>query len=153
IATKAASIEQVSYGRLYSPDKKLSRTLASQSLFTDASGIPSSIFSLGGMPGVTGSRDVGITAALSFMDFYIPHNSLFSGDFNRRMRLFIEMRDGIVNLGLPSDITELCIKHIGMAFGTDDPKVTEEQVKIFMSEGGSLARMYTTNPDYRKTES
>lgn len=149
----AATVEQVGYGRQYSADRQMSRTQTARSgLITDASGIPSSLFGLGGMPGVSGSVDTVATAALSYMDSYISANSIFSGNFQRRMNLFRQAKENIISLGLPDDIASLCVSHLGMAFGSGDIKNLEKEVAAFVAEGGKLVRMYTTNPDLRKTQ-
>lgn len=149
----AASVQQVGYARQYSASELMSRTEAANTgLITDAAGIPSSLFAIGGMPPVSGAVDVVTGASLSMMDNYIPHNSIYADNFELRLEVFRQAKHRIELLNLPRDIERLVIAHIGMAFGTEKPAVIEKQIKAFMAEGGSLVRMYTTNPDFRKTD-
>lgn len=151
--TYAAAFRELAYARRYSPDTKMSRTDAAiNGLFNTTSGIPSSVFGLGGMPPVTSSPDVLATAALSYMDCYITHNNIYAGDPERQIALFLETKEKIQQLGLPSDIEELVIAHVGLSVGSEDPEEIARTVQMFQDAGGSLVRVYTTNTDYRVPE-
>jgi len=147
-STQTAATSQLGYARQYSP-KTMSRTDAAiNGLFVTTAGLPSSLFSIGAMPPVSGSPDVLATAALSFMDAIAPRNGIFV-NFDRRLRLFQESQEQIQKLGLPKDIEKLVIGHIGVAVGVEDTKKTEEEVKALWEAGCTLLRYYTTNPDHR----
>jgi XTP/dITP diphosphohydrolase len=152
-ASEAAAFKQLAYARRFSPEGKMSRTeSANRGLFSTASGIPSSIFGLGGMPPVTSSPDVLATAALSYMDCYITHNSIYAGYPERQIALFLEAKEKVQKLGLPKDIEELVIAHIGISVGSENPEEITRTVQMFLDAGGSLVRVYTTNTDYRVPE-
>ncbi|OGG02151.1 hypothetical protein A2W14_06490, partial [Candidatus Gottesmanbacteria bacterium RBG_16_37_8] len=141
-----AATNQLGYVRQYSDREDLSRKIAAnKGLILTSTGIPSSLYALGGMPPVTGWKDVLTTAALSFMDSYVPHNSIFVNK-ELRLQLFISARDAILELGLPSDIEQLVIAHLGISVGTEDYHDLAEFVNKAAREGCSLWRVYTTNP-------
>lgn len=138
----AIAIKELGYKRL-SHAGVLSRKEASLkgTILLGPDGVPSSLFALGGMPPVTGSRDVLVTAALSYMRSWIPHNGVFAGNFDRQLALFTQSKDQIQSLGLPKDIEDICIKQIGITFGSEKPEVIAEQVRRYKEAGGHAARI------------
>lgn len=152
-----AALEELGYTRVYSGEKVLSRTRAANTgLIINSEGapnslrrLPHSIFGLGGMPPVTGWRDVLSTAALSFMDCYIPRNSIYAGNTARQIRLFQSAKGVIEGLDLPVDITRMVLDHIGISLGCDDPQKIKAIVREMSQAGCRLFRIYTTNPDQR----
>lgn len=152
-----AALEELGYTRNFSRDKVLSRSSAANTgLIINSQGspnslrrLPHSIFALGGMPPVTGWRDVLATAALSYMDCYIPRNSIYAGNPDRQIRLFQSAKEVIEGLSLPKDITRMVLDHIGISLGCDDPQKIEELVREISQAGCRLFRIYTTNPDQR----
>lgn len=143
-----AAVSELGYAR-ESSDNMMSRTRsANLGLFLRSTGIPSSIFSLGGMPPVSGWKDVITTSALSFMRSYITRNSIFAGNDNRQERLFISAKEDIQMLGLPKDIEDLVIAQIGISVGCENPKLIANYVRhMYEKEGLRSARIYTTNAD------
>lgn len=147
-----AASREVGYARMYTDDYMSRTKSANSGLILNSTGIPSSLFSLGGMPPVTGWADVLVTAALSYMRCYIPRNSVFAGNLNRQLKLFNQAKDTISSLKLPIDIYELILKQIGIAVGVESPKELAETTKKILKSGCSLMRIYTTNPDPRVIE-
>lgn len=147
-----AATRELGYSRM-SSERYMSRTLsANRGLILNSTGFPSSLFALGGMPPVTGWRDVIVTAALSYMRSYIPRNSVFAGNLERQLKLFSQAKEIIESLGLPADITKLVLKQIGIAVGVENPKVIAQIAKKIFKAGCSSIRVYTTNPDPRVIE-
>jgi XTP/dITP diphosphohydrolase len=147
-----AASRELGYARM-SSDEYMSRTIsANRGLILNSVGFPSSLFALGGMPPVTGWRDVIVTAALSYMRSYIPRNSVFAGDLNRQLKLFKQAKVCIESLNLPKDITKLVLKQIGIAVGVEDPRAIAAIAKTIVKHGCTSIRIYTTNPDPRVIE-
>lgn len=143
---------ELGYARM-SSDEYMSRTVsANTGLLLNSAGFPSSLFALGGMPPVTGWRDVIVTAALSYMRSYIPRNSVFAGNLDRQLRLFDQAVKVIESLKLPPDIKKIVIKQIGISVGVENPKAIAEIAEKIMDKGCSSIRIYTTNPDPRVIE-
>lgn len=137
----------LAYGRQYS-NESLSRSGAADNHIINRNGIPTSIFSLGGMPPVTGSRDQVTTAAFSFMRSYISHNSLFV-DFNRRLGLFNESKQ-VINETLPeeenADIKDLVTRQIGVCVSGKHVDDIQNQASQLIDADCRSLRIYTTNP-------
>lgn len=137
----------LAYGRQYS-DESLSRSKAADHHIINRNGIPTSIFSLGGMPPVTGSRDQVTTAAFSFMRSYISHNSLFV-DFNRRLALFNESKQVVedtINEEENTDIKDLVTRQIGVCVSGKHVDEIQDQSEQLINAGCRSLRIYTTNP-------
>lgn len=148
-----ATISELGYARMFS-ERKMSRSASIQKgLLLNATGIPSSIFCLGGMPPTTGWRDVLVTSALSFMRSYIPRNSIYAGNLALQITLFEKAREEICRLELPHDITEIIIKQIGIAVGCEDPEKVAREARKIQQAGCSSIRFYSTNPDRRLVDS
>ncbi|MFA9289335.1 MAG: hypothetical protein ACEQSA_05670 [Weeksellaceae bacterium] len=137
----------LAYRRLYS-DEPMSRTEAAKNHIINRNGIPTSILALGGMPTVTGSRDVVTTAALSFMRSYISHNSVFV-DFDRRLELYQESKTYVDNL-FPeeenADIKRLVNAQIGVCVSGNNIDQIRHEVTQLADKGCRSIRIYTTNP-------
>jgi non-canonical purine NTP pyrophosphatase (RdgB/HAM1 family) len=147
-----AATRELGYARM-SSDRYMSRTKSANiGLLLNTTGVPSSLFALGGMPPVTGWRDVIVTAALSYMRAYIPRNSVFAGNFKRQLRLFEQAKLSIQMLKLPNDIEQVVLKQIGISVGCEDPQGIAKMAKIMQKAGCSSLRIYTTNPDPRTIE-
>lgn len=151
-AGRAVATNEIGYKRL-STDKKVSRKKAGLTGSIIMSGdIPSSIYSLGGMPPVTGSRDVLVESALSYMRSWIPHNGIFASDFDRQLKLFEQARDEINRQTLDDRpkvdrvIKDVCIAQIGVSVGSEDPAKIADQARKLWQVGGKAMRIYTTNP-------
>lgn len=130
-----------------SSERKVSRKKAARvGLLSLQAGLPTMPIALGGMPPTTGSVDSVVTAAVSYMRSWIPHNGIFAGDFERQLKFFKEAKEKILSIGLPEDIAEIVIRHIGLSVGGEDPLVLAEQAKRFKRAGGYAIRIYTTNP-------
>ncbi|MCA9371416.1 hypothetical protein KC726_00815 [Candidatus Woesebacteria bacterium] len=145
--TTVPGFSELAYARQYSKDPR-SRSKAAMEHIINVNGIPTSIFALGGMPPVTGSRDVVTTAALSFMRSYIPHNSLFA-NFDRRLALFKESRQYVENLidaEENKDIQDLCVRQIGVCMSGNDMETITSQAGQLIDAGCRSIRIYTTNP-------
>jgi len=145
--TSVPGFTDLAYTRQYSEESQ-SRTAAAMNHILNRNGAPTSIFALGGMPPVTGSRDVLTTAALSFMRSYIPHNSLFV-DFERRKQMFEECRTYIEEM-IPDeeneDIQKLAIAQIGVCISGKDVEAIAQQTDELLGLGCGSMRIYTTNP-------
>lgn len=152
-ARKVIATKELAYKR-QSHDGRLSRKTSARTgtLLLGPDGVVSSVFALGGMPPVTGSKDVLVTAAMSYMRSWIPRNGVFAGNFERQLRLFKEAKVQIESLELPSDIEKNTIAQIGIAVGCENPQQVADQVKRYKEAGGHAARIYTTNPDSRIVE-
>jgi len=150
---QAITTRELGYKR-QSHDEKLSRKTAATfgTMLLGPDGVPTNLFALGGMPPITGSMDEIVTAAMSYMKSWIPHNGVFAGNFDRQLQLFEQSRDKIKSFGLPKDIEEICIKQVGISVGSDNPEVIADQIRRFKESGGHAARIYTTNPDVRIVE-
>ncbi len=147
-----AASRELGYTRMYS-EEYMSRThSANKGLILNSVGFPSSLFALGGMPPVTGWRDVLITSALSYMRSYIPRNSIFAGDFDRQLKMFDQVKTAIETLNLPNDIHKLVMRQIGIAVGVENPRLMINSVKRMLQHGCTSIRIYTTNPDPRVVE-
>jgi XTP/dITP diphosphohydrolase len=147
-----AANRELGYARM-SSEEYMSRTVsANKGLILNSAGFPSSLFALGGMPPVTGWRDVIVTAALSYMRSYIPRNSVFAGNLERQLKLFDQSRSVIEVLALPKDIQALVLRQIGIAVGVENPKAIAAIAKEIMKHGCTSMRIYTTNPDPRVIE-
>lgn len=146
-ATSVPGFTDIAYTRQYSEESQ-SRTAAAMNHILNRNGIPTSIFALGGMPPVTGSRDVVTTAALSFMRSYIPHNSLFV-DFERRKRMFDECKLYVEDK-IPGeeneDMRKLAVAQIGVCVSGKDIGAIEKQTEELIDSGCGSLRIYTTNP-------
>ncbi|OGG12711.1 hypothetical protein A3D77_03850 [Candidatus Gottesmanbacteria bacterium RIFCSPHIGHO2_02_FULL_39_11] len=149
VVIKTPALRELGIERTTSQHNMSRSDSADNGLFVMVGGVPCSLFSLGGMPPVTGWRDVLTTSALSHMDSYIPHNSIFAGHFEKQLQLFHEACKVIYRLHLPPDIEEMAIKHIGIAVGTEEPDRMRSKVKQIQDAGCSSMRVYTTNPDIR----
>lgn len=147
----AASFGELGYSRRYTDDRILSRRAALKGLYMNSTGVPSSIFGLGGMPPVTGESDVIMTAALLFMRCWIPRNSLFV-DPKRQEDMFINVRDRIQNLGLNSDIEDMVLRQVGVSVGAENPKQVAEYAKRLQDLGCRGIRIYTTSTDMRTVQ-
>ena len=137
----------LAYPRQYAPES-LSRTSAADNHIINRNGIPTSVFSLGGMPPVSGSRDQVTTAAFSFMRSYISHNSLFV-NFDRRLRLFKESKqtvDETISEEENSDIRDLVNRQIGVCVSGKDVQEIHSQTEQLIGAGCRSLRIYTTNP-------
>jgi len=147
IATSVPGFTDLAYARQYS-DESQSRTAAAMHHILNRNGVPTSVFALGGMPPVTGSRDVVTTAALSFMRSYIPHNSLFV-DFDRRKRMFDECKSYVEEM-IPGedneDIRKLAVAQIGVCVSGKDIEAIAHQTDELIDSGCGSLRIYTTNP-------
>jgi hypothetical protein len=111
-----AAFNELGYARQYSPDKIMSRTKARDTgLFLMSSGIPTSLFGLGGMPPVTGWSDVLVTAAIAHSDCYISHNSIYAGGIEHQLKLFEKAKQKIETFDLPDDMYKLALAHIGIS--------------------------------------
>lgn len=150
----AAATREAGYAREFSSsEQNMSRTQSgNKGLLLMSTGIPSSLFALGGMPPVTGWSDVLITAALSYMRSWIPRNSIYAENPNLQLRLFTNARDRIQALELPEDIEKIVIGQIGISVGSEDPKGIGMLARRFQNAGCSAIRIYTTNPDKRTIE-
>jgi XTP/dITP diphosphohydrolase len=147
-----AATREIGYSRI-SSDKKMSRTgSANTGLILTTAGFPSSLFALGGMPPVTGWRDVLVTSAMSYMRSYIPRNSIFAGSLKRQLDLFTASADLIRSFNLPEDIEALVLKQIGISVGCENPQNIVEDLKKMHNVGCTSVRIYTTNPDIRIIE-
>ncbi|QQS43886.1 non-canonical purine NTP pyrophosphatase [Candidatus Roizmanbacteria bacterium] len=137
----------LAYARQYSEESQ-SRTAAAMNHILNRNGVPTSVFALGGMPPVTGSRDVVTTAALSFMRSYIPHNSLFV-DFDRRKKMFDECKTYVEDM-IPGeendDIRKLAVAQIGVCVSGKDIEAIANQTDELIQSGCGSLRIYTTNP-------
>lgn len=130
-----------------SSERKVSRKKAARAgLLSMQAGLPTMPIALGGMPPTTGSVDAIVTAAMSFMRSWIPHNGVFAGDFERQLQLFKEAKEKIISFGLPEDITQVIIRQIGLSVGGEEPGVLFQQARRFKRAGGYAIRIYTTNP-------
>lgn len=141
-----AGLSELGYARI-SSDRQPSRTKASRTgLFLTTSGIPTALFSLGDMPPVSGWRDVLVTSALSYMDSYIPRNSIYVDNVDLQLKLFHEAEAQIKSLLLPGDIEQLCLAHIGISVGCENPNKVALDVKRMFNEGVRSIRVSSTNP-------
>jgi len=146
-STSVPGFPDIAYAR-ESSNRSLSRTKAGDNLIINRNGIPTSILALGGMPPVTGSKDVVTTAATSFMRSYIPHNSLFV-DFDRRKRMFTECKEQVEEsiLGEENeDMRELAVAQIGVCMSGTDMEQIQDQTEQLIEIGCRCVRLYTTNP-------
>lgn len=151
-ATTAIATKELGYKRL-SSEGILSRKQAAKGLLMlGPDGIVSSLYSYGGMPPTTGSRDSIVTASMSFMRSWIPRNGVFAGNFPRQLALFKEAKKKIESFGLPKDIEKQVVTQIGFAVGCDNPKEIARDALAFKKAGGHAVRIYTTNPDMRIVE-
>lgn len=147
----AASFGELGYSRRYTDDRILSRREALKGLYMNSTGVPSSIFGLGGMPPVTGESDVIMTAALFFMRSWIPRNSLFV-DSERQIAMFIEVRDRIQKLDLPTEIEDMALRQIGVSLGAENPKDVSKYARELQELGCRAVRIYTTSTDMRTVQ-
>ena len=146
-ATSVPGFTDLAYARQYSEESR-SRTQAAKNHILNRNGIPTSIFALGGMPPVTGFRDVVTTSALSFMRSYIPHNNLFV-DFDRRKKMFDECKTYVEDM-IPGeendDIRKLAVAQIGVCVSGNDIEAIAHQTEELIDSGCGSLRIYTTNP-------
>lgn len=145
-AQKIVASSELGYVRQSSERKVSRKKAAREGLLSLQAGLPTMPIALGGMPPTTGSVDAVVTAAMSFMRSWIPHNGIFAGDFERQLQFFKEARDKILSLNLPDDIAQVVIRHIGLSVGGESPATLAEQAKKFKRAGGYAIRIYTTNP-------
>lgn len=146
-----AAFNELGYAR-QSSDEIMSRSKsADRGLFVVHGGVPSLMFGLGGMPPVTGWRDVLTTSAMMFSRSWIPRNSLFA-DPERQLKLFRQARDVIKSFNLASDIEEMVLGQIGICVGSENPEAIAQLARQFYNEGCRAIRIYTTNPDSRTVE-
>lgn len=151
-ASTAIATKELGYKRL-SSEGILSRKQAAKGLLMRGpDGVISSLYSYGGMPPTTGSRDSVVTAAMSFMRSWIPRNGVFAGNVERQLQLFKEVKKQILSFSLPKDIEKQVLSQIGIAVGCDNPVAIAKDMKKFKALGGHAARIYTTNPDSRIVE-
>ncbi|HSD98092.1 MAG TPA: non-canonical purine NTP pyrophosphatase [Patescibacteria group bacterium] len=151
-ASTAIATKELGYKRLSSGGILSRKQAAKGLLMRGPDGVVSSLYSYGGMPPTTGSRDSIVTAAMSFMRAWIPRNGVFAGNFARQLQLFKQAKKAIIGFGLPKDIEKQVISQIGIAVGCDNPVSIARDVKKFALLGGHAARIYTTNPDIRIIE-
>lgn len=152
VANSAIATKELGYKRL-SYEGMLSRKQAAKGiLMLGPDKIVSSLYSYGGMPPTTGSRDSIVTAAMSYMRSWISRNGVFAGNFARQLQLFKEAKLKIISYNLPKDIEKQVIAQIGVAVGCENPLEIVKQMKEFQKAGGHAARIYTTNPDTRIVE-
>ncbi len=148
----SAAIQELGIAR-ESADREMSRTKAAhKGLIINVNGTPTSIFALGGMPPVTGWKDVITTSALSFTRSWIPHNSIYAENYDLQLKLFHAAVDDINQLEIPKDINELVIKQIGISVGSENPEKVAAFAKEAYEQGLKAIRIYTTNPDPRTVE-
>lgn len=147
-----AATQELGYIRMYSASKMSRKQPRTKGLILNSAGIPSSLFALGGMPPVTGSRDVLVTAAMSFMRSYIPRNSIFVNNPDLQIKLFKQARERIESYGLPKDIEKIVVAQIGISVGCENPDQIAKDVARMKEAGCSSVRIYTTNTDYRTAE-
>lgn len=149
---KTAATQELGYTRIFS-DREMSRKKPrTKGLILNSVGVPSSLFAIGGMPPVSGFRDVLVTAAMSFMRSDIPRNSIFVKNPDLQIKLFQQAKEAIESYGLPKDIEKIVIAQIGISVGCEDPKQIAKDVLKFKKAGCSSVRIYTTNTDYRTVE-
>lgn len=147
-----AATKELGYSRV-STDRYMSRTTAAQKgLLLNSAGVPTSVFALGGMPPVTGWRDVLVTSAMSYMRSYIPHNSIYAENPALQLKLFEQARTSIEKFELPEDIHEIVMAQIGVSVGCRNPRQIAEDMKQLYDAGCRSFRVYTTNPDPRILE-
>ncbi|MDE2588402.1 MAG: hypothetical protein KGL95_01880, partial [Patescibacteria group bacterium] len=140
-ANVAIATKELGYKRL-SFTGELSRKQAAKGLLMlGPDGVVSSLYSYGGMPPTTGSRDNIVTAAMSYMRCWISRNGVFAGNFQRQLLLFKEAKNKIESFHLPKDIENQVVSQIGTAVGCDNPKKIADQMLLFQKAGGHAARI------------
>lgn len=144
-----AATKELGYARM-SSDEDMSRTEAgTYGLFVKSGGVPTSLFALGGMPPVTGWKDVLVTSAMSYMRSYIPHNSIYADNPQMQLRLFEAARESIYGFELDDDIEDIVLRQIGVSVGCINPKQIAEDMQALYDARCRSFRIYTTNPDSR----
>ncbi len=152
VANVAIATKELGYKRLSSTEYLSRKQAAKGILMRGPDKVVSSLYSYGGMPPTSGSRDSLVTAAMSYMRCWIPRNGVFAGNFSRQLQLFKEAKKQIQSFALPKDIEQQVIAQIGISVGSENPKAIAKNVQIFYKNGGHAARLDTTNPDGRIVE-
>lgn len=151
-ARRAVGTSELGYVRQYSEDYRSRKQTSRDGLLIATKHGPMSMLGFGGMPAVTGSRDVLVTSAMSYMQSWIPRNGIYAENFSLQLKLFNEAKAQIESFDMPDDIKEICIKRIGLAVGCENPQQIAQDVVDYYKAGGRGARIYTTNPDPRVVE-
>jgi len=143
-------VKKTSMGREFTvpreySNKKVSRSAGTYGSFSTATGIPSSVLALGGMPPVTGSVDVVTTAAMSFMRSWIPRNGYFAHS-EKQVKLFEASKKRIESYNLPDDIKDIVLRQIGVSVGGNNVEQTMKDAQAMYDVGCRSFRIYTTNP-------
>lgn len=145
-AQKIVAPSELGYIRTSSERKVSRKKAAREGLLSLQAGLPTMPIALGGMPPTTGSVDSVVTAAMSYMRSWIPHNGIFAGNFERQLQFFEEAKKKIQTFGLPKDIEKIVIRQIGLSVGGENPAHLSMLTKEFKKAGGYAIRIYTTNP-------
>lgn len=147
--TKTPAISELGYKKI-SSDKILSRkSILEYGLFNKIGKHTRKIIGLGSMPPVTGWRDTLVTAAIGHMMCFIPRNSIFAADINRRQDLVKSVLEVIDSLNINNQNKKIIKRNIGASVGLDNLQEEIRAAKKLYKAGITLFRIYTIGSDKR----
>jgi hypothetical protein len=147
--TRTPAFSELGYKKR-STDRIISRReILTSGLFNKVGKYPRRIIGLGSMPPVTGWRDTLVTAAIAYMPCFIPRNSIFAFDIERRISLANKAKSTIDQLKIPPAEKERVNRNIGASIGIDVEEEIKVAKKLYEKAGIRLFRIYTIGSDKR----
>lgn len=150
--TKTPAISELGYKKISSERLLSRRKILTTGLFNKIGKYPRKIIGLGSMPPVTGWRDTLVTAAVGHMLCFIPRNSIFAADIEKRIDLIKSVYEVIDSLQIAIEWKKIIKRNIGASIGLDNPSVEIMIAKKLYKSGIRLFRMYTIGSDKRVIE-
>lgn len=153
--TRTPAISELGYKKISYDGLISRREVFLTGLFNKVGKYPRRIMGLGSMPPVTGWRDTIVTAAIGHMVSFIPRNSLFAENIERRVDLAKNAKEVIDSLDIPNLWKEKVKRNIGasLGLGLNDPREEVKTAeKLFKEAGIKLFRMYTIGAHKRVIE-
>ncbi|MFC1649479.1 IMP dehydrogenase [Patescibacteria group bacterium] len=150
--TEARGLKELGYKKI-SAEKYVSRSdSARYGLFNRVGKYTRSYLGVGSLPACSGWRDVIVMSALANMPIFIARNNIFAENIDLQIQLVKSAQKTIKSLGLSRKNTDIALRNIGVAIGSNPEIELEKVQRLYKVAGVKLFRIYTINADPRVLE-
>lgn len=144
------AISEIGYNKISSPQLLSRRQATQKGLFNRIGKHVRRVVGLGSMPPVTGWRDTLVMALIGHMVAFVPRNSLFAADIDRRLSLIKAVRSVISQLPLEPSQKQVTLRNLGASLSADNPEAELVIARKLYNQGKiHLFRIYTIASDPR----
>lgn len=150
--TRTPAFSELGYKKISFDGTISRRKILTSGLFNKVGKYPRRIIGLGSMPPTTGWRDTLVTAAIAYMPCFIPRNSIFAFDIDKRIKLARAAKKVIDSLNIPNLAKERAKRNIGASLGIEVKDEMKIAKRLYLEAGIRLFRIYTIGSDKRVIE-